>query len=87
MTVYTDQKIIKKVRFPHEEHQKKPNLKEKLKNLKVIYTTPVKFVNYQLCYNDEYILPPEFLEILVKKLFTEEKYKPLLKEVKEMAEK
>jgi hypothetical protein len=55
--------------------------------LKVIYTTPVKFVNYQLCYNDEYILPPEFLEILVKKVFTDDKYKPLLKEVKEMAEK
>ena len=31
MTVYTDHKVIKKVRFPHEEHQKKPNLKEKLK--------------------------------------------------------
>ena len=58
-----------------------------MKNLKIIYTNPVKFINYHFDYAAEYIFPPEFVEVLIRKIFTEEKYEPLLKEAREMAEK
>lgn len=65
----------------------KKKMTDKLKNLKVFYTSPVKFVNYQFNASDEYLLPPDILEIIVKKVFTEEKYKPLIKEARQLAEK
>lgn len=89
MNIYTDAETIKRL----NQHSKQPprpkpaKVPDQLKNLKVIYTTPIKFVNYALDYNEEYMLPPDFLELLVKKVFTEEKYKYLLHDIKQTADK
>ncbi|CAI2368899.1 unnamed protein product [Moneuplotes crassus] len=66
---------------------RKINFNDKLKDLKVIYTTPVKFVNYQFNYSEDFILSPDFIEILIKKIFTEARYRPLIKDARRMAEK
>lgn len=46
----------------------------------------MKFINFPFDYSNEYFIPPEVLEFAIKKLFTDEKYKELLNEVKQKIE-
>ena len=38
--------------------------------------------NYAFDYSNEYLIQPEILDFIIKKLFTDEKYKDLIEEVK-----
>lgn len=78
--------VIKSIFEETPVKTKKLSISDKLRNLKIIYA-PVKFINYQFNPDEEYLISPDFIEMIIRKIFSEEKYKNLIKEARVMAEK